>query len=196
MVAAKAHTSEGERDDQLLAAAGGGDRRAFAALVRSHSERAFALALRFTGNAADADDIVQEAFWRVWRSAADWKPGRARFSTWLYRVVYNLCVDHARRRRIRRLLPFDDSAEQAQDDNPGPDRQVMSRDRLSSVRSDIVELPPRQRAALLMSVVQGMANAEIAEVLGVSEGAAEQALVRARRRLREKLQMREDEVTP
>lgn len=182
-------------DDRLLASVAGGDQRAFSQLVSRHGERARALALRFTGSAADAEDIVQHAFLAAWRGAADWQSGRAQFSTWLHRVVVNRCIDNARRRSLRAWLPLADTAPYPSAD-PDAESIVEARGRLAQVRRDIVDLPPRQRAVLLLSVMQERSNQEIAELMQMSVGAVEQALVRARRRLREKMREREDEGDP
>ncbi|GLK77549.1 RNA polymerase sigma factor [Methylopila jiangsuensis] len=178
-------------DDALMARAGGGDQRAFARLVARHGPRAQAVAHRFTGSAAEAEDIVQEAFWRVWRSADRWAPGGARFSTWLHRVVVNLCVDHDRRKRIRRFLPFADLFDPPADD-PGPAREAEARGEIAAVRADILALPARQRAALLLAADGERSNAEIAATLGASEKAVESMLVRARRTLRARQAAREE----
>lgn len=171
-------------DDDLLARAGQGDQRAFAVLVSRHAERAHALALRFTGSGAEADDVVQHAFWAAWKGAAGWQSGRARFSTWLHRVVVNSCIDRARRRKIRSWLPLADAPEVASNE-PDAERALDSRRRLAAIRGDITKLPERQRAVLLLSVMQERSNREIADMMGMTVGAVEQALVRARRTLRD-----------
>ena len=171
-------------DDDLLVAIGTGDERAFAAFMRRHLDRVHAIALRFTGRAADAEDIAQEAFLRVWRSAANWRSGAAAPTTWLHRIAMNLCIDQARRRRLRRFLPFGEAPEPA-DDAPGPEQQAADREALRHLNGAIARLPERQRAALVLSLTSGHSNAEIAAILGTSTGAVEQALFRARKTLKE-----------
>lgn len=90
-----------DEDAALLAAFAQGDRTAAAVLTDRLLPRVYGLALRMTGDRAEAEDIAQEAMVRLWRIAPDWEPGGAKISTWLYRVVKNLCVDHKRRRRGR-----------------------------------------------------------------------------------------------
>ncbi|MEO1199815.1 MAG: sigma-70 family RNA polymerase sigma factor [Pseudomonadota bacterium] len=177
---------ETDADAKLMVAVAKGDERAFATLVAQNLDRVHGLAVRFTGNQADAEDIAQEAFLRVWRSADRWQPGKAKVSTWLHRIVMNLCIDRSRRAKRRR---HDDLAEadQIADPTPGADRDHMGRVAVEMARQEIAALPERQRAALLLSVVTGHSNPEIGEILGMSVGAVEQALVRARRKLREKL---------
>lgn len=186
--AAEAGPSE---DDALMARVAAGDQRAFSRLVARHGPRAQALAHRFTGSSAEAEDIVQEAFWRVWRAAGRWRPSGAKFSTWLHRIVVNLCVDRDRRQRIRRLIPFADAFDPPSDD-PDPEHALGDRDEIAAVRADILELPARQRAALLLSADGERSNAEIAKMLGATEKAVESMLVRARRTLRARLSAREE----
>lgn len=170
-------------DDDLLAQIGAGSRAAFTTLVRRHGERVRGLALAFTGRAADADDITQDVFVQLWRSPRAWKPGKAAFSTWLHRVVANRCLDHARWQRLRQWLPIADLPEVA-DDAPAGVEAVSGLERLATVRRLLRALPPRQRLVLVLATQEPRSTAEIAHILGVSEGAAEQLLVRARRALR------------
>jgi RNA polymerase sigma-70 factor (ECF subfamily) len=189
--AARPERPDAAEDDELMARVAAGDQRAFSRLVARHGPRAQALAHRFTGSASDAEDVAQEAFWRVWRSAGRWTPGGARFTTWLHRIVVNLCVDRARRQRIRNWLPFADAFDPPSDE-AGPDRTLADRDEVEAVRLDILSLPARQRAALLLSADGERSNAEIAIVLETTEKAVESMLVRARRTLRARLAMREE----
>jgi RNA polymerase sigma-70 factor (ECF subfamily) len=180
---------DSDDDDTLLARAAAGDRRAFSLLVTRHCERVRALALRFTGNGADADDVAQMVFTAAWRELPRWRPGQARFGTWLYRVTLNRCIDLGRRRKVRAWLSLDSVAEPA-DEAVGADDLADQRSELVAVRRDMLELPPKQRAALLLAAQAEKSTGEIAEALGVSEGAAEQLLVRARRTLRERMRDR------
>lgn len=172
-------------DDRLVIAAGRGDERAFNRLVVAHGARVNAVARRYLGSDADADEVAQEVFWRVWKSAARWRPGEARFSTFLYRVTVNLCIDRARRRGRRSAVPLEDAGEVA-DAAAGAETEVADRQVLAAMREAIAALPDRQRMALVLSVQQGLANGEIAASMDISEGAVEQLLVRARRSLKER----------
>lgn len=183
--------AETNDDDALMARIAAGDQRAFSRLVARHGPRAQALAHRFTGSATEAEDVVQEAFWRVWRSAGRWTAGGAQVSTWLHRIVVNLCVDRARRQRIRNWLPFADAFDPPSDD-PDPETSLGDRDEVAAVRADILKLPERQRAALLLSADGERSNADIALVLKTTEKAVESMLVRARRTLRARLATREE----
>jgi len=180
---------DSDDDDTLMARAAAGDRRAFSLLVIRHTDRVRAVALRFTGNAADADDVTQTAFLAAWRELPHWQAGRAKFGTWLYRVAVNRCIDLGRRRRVRAWLSLD-AVEEPADDRADAADLAVQRSELDAVRRDIRALPEKQRAALLLAVEAEKSMAEIADALGVSAGAAEQLLVRARRRLRESLRER------
>ncbi|NNG03652.1 MAG: RNA polymerase sigma factor [Inquilinus sp.] len=175
--------SQAQDDDALMGAVGHGARDAFAVLMERHLDRTLALATRITGNRGLAEDVAQEAFLRVWRTATDWQPGRARFTTWLYRVTVNLCLDFRRRPVFAALESIEDP--------PDPEGDAISvieaRQRQALLRREIAALAGRQRAALALCYAGGLSNAEAAEVLEISVGALESLLVRARRRLRQRL---------
>lgn len=171
-------------DDDLMRRAGGGDREAFARLVNRHLPRAVALATRVAGSRSDAEEIVQEALLRTWLKAPVWQdesaPGGARFTTWFTRVLVNLCID---RRRRAPLAPLEAAGEVTSAEPSGFDT-VDRHETQGRVLAALATLPERQRAALTLCHWDGMTNIEAAEVLGVSVGALESLLVRARRTLR------------
>jgi RNA polymerase sigma-70 factor (ECF subfamily) len=170
-------------DDRLIVAAGQGDERAFNRLVAAHAPRVHAVARRYLASNADAEDVAQEVFWRVWRSASSWRPGGAQFSTFLYRVTVNICIDRARRRR--RNVPVEEADEIA-DAGASAEGSLADRQILGAMRKAIAALPERQRIAIILSVQQQLATREIAAAMKISEGAVEQLLVRARRSLKER----------
>lgn len=171
-------------DDDLMRRAGRGDREAFARLMSRHLSRSVALATRVAGSRSDAEEIVQEAFLRTWLKAPNWHdesaPGGARFSTWFTRVVVNLCID---RRRRAPLAPLEAAGEVISAEPSGFDT-VSRGETQTQVLAAMGTLPDRQRAALTLCHWDGMTNIEAAEVLGISVGALESLLVRARRTLR------------
>ena len=177
-------------DEELLARIARQDRAAFTLLMRRHGQSVRGLALGFSGHAADADDVTQDVFIMLWRRPDVWSPGGSAFSTWLYRVVVNRCIDQARRRRLRSWLPFGEAPDPI-DEAPDPVSALAGREHLAEVRLMIRALPDKQRVALLLAVQGERSNAEIGSILGVSEGAAEQLLVRARRTLRERIKEKE-----
>lgn len=158
-----------------------GDTAAFQEVVDATSARLVRLGARMLGNMADAEDVVQEAYVKAYRSLLEGQfDRRAKVETWLYRIVVNAAID-ARRKRTRRE-PATDAAE----DVAGADSPVEARLALAEIADWLGALPADQQAALVLKVVEGRESAEIAEILGCSEGAVEQRLVRARAALRQR----------
>ena len=177
-------------DEALVERIVAGDQRAFTEIVRRHAGRLKALALGFGGGAAEADDIVQETFWSFWRNARRWRADGPPLAAYLARVAMNRAIDAGRRRRVRNFFGLEDAAEVV-DQGPAVDVQLEAANELEAVVRDIRELPMRQRAAVLLAAESERGNGEIAETLGLSVGAVEQLLVRARRRLRSRLAARD-----
>ncbi|MDB5364543.1 MAG: hypothetical protein JWM77_470 [Rhodospirillales bacterium] len=171
-------------DEALMRRIGEGDRLAFAQLLRRHLQRTQALATRLTGSASDGEDVAQEAFQRVWTHAARWTPmgegGKARFTTWLYRITANLAID---RRRKPRTTPIEDAPEPVDESADGFAR-VHERELGQNVARAVSALPARQRQVLVLCFYEGRSNVEAAELLDLTVGAVESLLVRARRALR------------
>jgi RNA polymerase sigma-70 factor, ECF subfamily len=176
---------EREDDDSLLAQIVSGDRHAFGRLMDRHADRVFALARSVIGSAADAEDVTQDVFLAVWRTAEDWRPGKARFTTWLYRVALNRSLNH-KNRVARRQMPLDAVAEPA-DPAPNPDEALDAARRRESIDRAMADLPESQRTAMTLTYTVGLGNAEAATAMEISVKAFEALLVRARRRLRETL---------
>jgi RNA polymerase sigma-70 factor (ECF subfamily) len=171
-------------DEVLMAHVQRRDAAAFEVLLERHLVPLGRFLQRLTGNAADADDLAQETFLRVWREATRWQPGRVRFTTWLYRIGRNLAIDRHRRRRDLTGIDVD---EPESGSNPGADYEHAERDR--RVRAAVAALPERQRTALLLCHFQGMSNQDAALVLDVSVDALESLLARARRALKQELRI-------
>jgi RNA polymerase sigma-70 factor (ECF subfamily) len=165
----------------------GGDERAFDQLVVAYSPRVFALLTRFLGPAQNREDLVQEVFLRVIRARAEYRP-EARFSTWLYRVVFNLCVNESERRRPSASL--DEQAEAAtwRDERaPAPEASLAEGEIVRTVRAAIAALPERQRMALVLAKYEELSHEEVARALGTSEKAVKSMVHRAREALRASL---------
>lgn len=165
---------------ELLTRAVRGDARALREVAEALLPRVHALAYRVTGNRADAEDVSQEAFLRLWKMLPDYDPRRARLSTWLYRVTLNLAIDRTRRRRE---APIPEDYDAASGDPTQEDRW-LARDVQARVRKAVAALPDRQRQAIWLSHFDDLGNEGIADVLGVSVEAVESLLARARRSLR------------
>ena len=170
---------DGPTDHDLMARAGAGDERAFRILAERHAGRALGLSRRILGNEAMAEDIVQEAFLRVWTNAPRWRP-QAQFRTWLYRIVVNLCLNAKRRVGDLPLAAAGHIADPA----PAADAQLQARERDRRLAAAVNALPERQRAAIVLTYQEGLGNAEVAEVLDTSVSAVETLLVRAKQALR------------
>lgn len=170
-------------DALLLRRIGDGDRVAFDRLSRRHLDRAYAVALRMTGSRADAEDVVQEVFLRLWQRPDAWRPGQAQFSTWLYRVVVNRCLDLKRRPKAGAL----DAIAEPQDPRPDAEADLLAAARQRAVNDAVEALPERQRAAIALTYTAGLKNTEAASALEVSVKAFEALLVRAKRELRDAL---------
>ena len=167
----------GDPDEELLARVADGDPASVRALVARKLPRLLSLAGRMLGDASAAEDVAQEAFLRVWKQAPRWRPGAARFDTWLYRVALNLCYDRLRRRRELSYAEPPDRADEA----PGPERGLEAADTGRRVSAALQALPDRQREAIVLCHYQELGNIEAAAIMGVSVEALESLLSRGRR---------------
>jgi len=186
--------SERVQDEaSLIRAAQGGDQQAFAQLVYSYDHAVLRLAFNLLRSQEDARDIYQEAFLRVHKNLHTFRFDCS-FHTWLYRIVTNLCLDHLRKRKVRREEPAVIETEEGPKDRleavaesraeGDPQRRLMSaelRHRISQVMDD---LTPRERAVFEMRHNQGMRLRAIGEVLGTTEEAAKNCLFRATQKMR------------
>ena len=165
-----------------------GDRAAFARLMQRHIDRVHQFALRWLNHPADADDVAQECFLRMWQRADRFDPQRGSLQVWLLRLTRNLCIDRAR--ASGRRPEGHESATPVQElaaTVPAPDERLVRQRQLAELSDAIALLPERQRSALLLCRLQGRSQAEAAAVLGISTRALESLLSRARRSLRERL---------
>ncbi len=164
-------------DEDLVRRIGTGDPVAVRAMVARKLPRLLALAPRMLGDPAEAEDVAQETFVRIWRHAAGWRRGQARFDSWIHRVALNLCYDRLRKRRE---FVTDDLPEQV-DEAPLPD--ALPGDEENRVATALQRLAPRQREAIVLVYYQEMSNIEAAAVMQISVDALESLLARGRRSL-------------
>lgn len=170
-------------DAALARRAQAGDRAAFDEIVRRHGPLALRVAMRLCRDRAAAEDAAQEAMLRVWRQIHRFDPEIARFSTWLYRITVNLCIDQSRKWRGE-ALPDDYDVT---DPSPDAEQNLAAREAKHSLATALHGLPARQRAAMLLVYEEGLSGAEAARVLGFSPKAVERLLARARETLRKSL---------
>ncbi|MFO7922014.1 MAG: RNA polymerase sigma factor [Nioella sp.] len=171
-------------DDALMVLFAKGDAGAARVLTARLLPRVLSHAARVLGDRVEAEDVAQEAMLRLWRAAADWQPGGAKPSTWLYRVTANLAVD--RLRKSGRAVGLDDGPE-PEDDAPGPEDRLQRAGRMAALDAALARLPERQRQAVVLRHVEGLSNPEISEVLGIGVEAVESLTARGKRALAKRL---------
>lgn len=172
-------------DVELLARIGNNEPVAVNEMVTRKLPRLLALAGRILGDADEARDVAQESFLRIWRHAASWRSGEARFDTWLHRVALNLCHDRLRRRKERPLAEADTLA--LADSAPPLDEQLETTERNARMAAALAALPERQREAIVLQYYQELSNIDAAALMNISVEALESLLSRARRQLRSQL---------
>lgn len=175
--------TEALEDEALLALYARGDPGAARLLADRLTPRVLGYAARLLGgDRAEAEDVAQEAMVRLWRAAPGWRAGEARVSTWMYRVVTNLCTDRLRARGRRRAVTLEEAPEVA-DGAPGAVAGLIEADRQAALLSALAALPDRQRQAIVLRHIEGLANPEIAAVMEIGVEAVESLTARARRGL-------------
>lgn len=177
-------------DEQLLARFAAGEAVAARALTTRLTPLALRVAQRMLNDAAEAEDVAQEAMLRLWRMAPGWQDGGARVSTWLYRVTVNLCTDRLRRRRSLDL----EAAGELVDDRPGAIGALIAADRAAALQGALQRLPERQRQAVVLRHVEGLSNPEISDILGIGVEAVESLTARGKRALAQALAGRREEL--
>ena len=174
-----------------LARARHGDAEAFRSLVERHSRRVFQLAFRMTGNAQDAEDVVQESFLRAYRQLGRFE-ARANFGTWLYRIVANCAVDLMRtkwhRQDQRHRETGDGWMDTTATDTPGPERLAESAEIQRRVAAALEGLSPLERAAFTLRHYEGRSIDEIGSTLNLGTSAAKHSVFRAVKKLRAALE--------
>ena len=175
--------SDLDPDTRLVERVGRGEPAATRMLVAAKLPRLVSLATRILRDTADAEDVAQEAFVRVWKQARTWQPGRARFDTWLHIVVLNLCRDRLRQRRAVTT----DIVPEVADPAPDAEATLVAAERGDAVAAAIAALPERQREAIVLVHYQDLSGTQAALALDVSVEALESLLARGRRTLRTQL---------
>ncbi len=166
-------------DEALLVAFGNGDRASARVLTQRLTPRVLGYAARMLGDRAEAEDVAQEAMLRLWRQAAEWRQGEAKVTTWLFRVVTNLCTDRLRRKRGQAL----DSVPEPEYDAPGAEAGLQEQARAAALDLALMDLPERQRQAVILRHLEGFSNPEIAELMDIGVEAVESLTARGKRAL-------------
>lgn len=180
-------------DEVLLRLYAEGDPRAAHALTDRFGPIAFRVALRFLGDGAEAEDVAQDAMMRLWRAAPGWRSGEAKVSTWLYTVTRNLCTDRVRKSARRGGIGLDQVAEPT-DPTPGADEQMQQAARVDALQTALMELPERQREAVVLRHLEGLTNPEIGQIMDISTEAVESLTARGKRALATAMAGRRDEL--
>ena len=177
-------------EQKLIERASAGDASAFNKLMAAHEKRMYAVALRMFANREDAQDCLQEAMLRVYRSIGGFK-GQSSFSTWVYRITMNTCLDELRRKKNKQNTSLDSLLEQGwspADESAAPEKHAVRSELRRELKRAIGELPEEMRSAVVLRDVQGFSYEEIAQVLDVNVGTIKSRISRAREKLRGKLQ--------
>jgi RNA polymerase sigma-70 factor (ECF subfamily) len=183
--------------EDLMARIANGDDDAFEILVNRHQTSVLNLIYHFIGDRAQAKDLAQEVFIRVWQAAKRYEP-KAKFTTWIYQIATNLCLNELRSARRRKWFPFHRSNEDSEtaieetlsDPSPTAEDLLLAKERSRQISKALQSLPANQRMALVMKRYDELSYQEIAQILGCSVSAVESLLVRAKRTLQEKLKNR------
>ena len=174
-----AHDVVPESDAALVVASQRGDREAFDRLVERYQREIYRLCYRYLNHHEDANDLAQEAFVKAWRGIGRFR-GESAFSTWLFRITVNACLNHrAARRPMAQELP-EDLADPAH----GAETRALRRDEARRVREAVSRLPDRQRATVILKVFQELTHEQVAQVLGSSVGTVKSNLFHALANLR------------
>lgn len=166
-------------DDALVVLYANGDITAGRVLALRLTPRVMGYASRMLGDRIEAEDVTQEAMLRLWQMAPKWRQGEAMVTTWLYKVVSNLCIDRLRRRRHS---PLDAAAEAEAPDPPAFER-LVEKDRLRALDIALSMLPERQRQAVVLRHLEEFGNAEIASLMEIGIEAVESLVARGKRNL-------------
>jgi len=171
-------------DEFLIKLIQEGRHDAFAEIVNRHSKRFYNIAYRSIFNKDDAEDIVQEAFIKLWEKRLNWNPNKeAKFTTWFYKVVVNLCIDHNRKKNPEPLSEEMILADKQQ----GHEAVMEEKQKQLMLERFMRELPERQQLALNLCFYEGISNQEAAEIIGVNLKALQSLIMRAKMTLKERV---------
>ena len=178
-------------DEALLIAYANGDVAAAQVLAVRLAPRIMAQAIRMLQNHAEAEDVTQDALMRLWKIAPDWRQGEAQITTWLYRVVANLCTDRLRKRGRGVAL---DAVAEPESGAPSVTQQMQDNTRMTALCDALADLPERQAQAVALRHLEELGNPEIAQIMDISVEAVESLIARGKRALAQSLAPRKAEL--
>jgi len=175
-------------DLELIRRFKAGDESAFSVIVSRYQRRLLQMAKVILNDEDEAMDISQEAFVKAYFNLKTFREDSSLY-TWLYRIVYNLCISHIRRKKIVSFISFDhhDEVMEFQSEEPGPEKVYARRELMTAVTSAVNALPLKQRTVFTMKQVEGLTHGEIAGIMGITEGAVKASYFHAVRKLQETL---------
>jgi RNA polymerase sigma-70 factor (ECF subfamily) len=175
-------------DSALISSFRKGNESAFNAIVARYQQRLLRIAETLIGNEEEARDISQEAFVKAYMNLKSFREDSSLF-TWLYRIVYNLSISHLRRKKIITFLSFDqhDEVMEFNSKDPDPGEACERKEVMEAVTAALKSLPPKQRAVFTLHQIEGLTHREIAEIMGITEGAVKASYFHSVRKLRELL---------
>ncbi len=184
-------------NEDLMCRVTTGDKHAFETLLYRHQRPILNFIFRFMGDPAEAEDLTQEVFLNVWKSAGTYKPD-AKFTTWLYRIATNLCINKQRALRIRKWLAISQSHEPKQNSEgtfipaegaeiTTPEDHLIDSEQSLRLLNAINDLSTSQRLAIVLKIYDGLSYHEISQIMNRSVSAVDSLLIRAKKNLRKKL---------
>lgn len=179
-------------EEKLISRAMQGDASAFNELLGMQEKRMYAVCLRMCANPEDAQDCLQESMLRIFRSISGFK-GQSSFSTWVYRVTMNTCLDELRKKKNKPTTSLDgllDTGWSPSDDLDTPEHHTITGQKRSAIHSAIAELPEDMRSAVVLRDIEGFSYDEISGMLGINVGTIKSRISRGREKLREKIRLR------
>jgi RNA polymerase sigma-70 factor, ECF subfamily len=192
-----ADPDEKTTNEDLMGRIGLGNKHAFEVLIHRHQRSVLNFIFRFMGNRSDAEDLTQEVFLRIWKAAGTYK-SEAKFTTWLYRITTNLCLNKQHAIRIRRLFAKSHAQEQRWDskdafsigentESKTPEDHLIDSEQSAHLLNAIHTLPTSQRIAIVLKIYDEMSYQEISQIMDRSISAVDSLLIRAKKNLRKKL---------
>lgn len=182
-------------DAELAASAVAGDERAFSWLMQRHKDGLYRFIRRYTGDADEAYDLLQESFTAAWSALNRYDQARP-FATWLRRIALNKCRDWSRRRTVRRWLTRNEgldswTGQNLTTDDPSPEAVLSDQEQLTRLDQAIANLPAGLKEPLILTAIEGLSQDEAGKLLGLTAKAVEVRVYRARRALSEKLALQD-----